>query len=71
RYDIITHISAFDFQIDSLGNGRNPSGWPWTNMINTAHQNSAKSDHDCRQFDASQIHWMITNATAKQNFFAK
>ena len=71
RYDIITHISAFDFQIDSLGNVTNPSGWPWTNMINTAHQNGVKVIMTAVNFDASQIHWLITNATAKQNFFAK
>ncbi len=71
RYDIITHISAFDFQIDSLGNVSNPSGWPWTNMINTAHQNGVKVIMTAVNFDGSQIHWLITNATAKQNFFAK
>jgi spore germination protein YaaH len=71
RYDIVTHISAFDFQIDSLGNVTNPSGWPWTNMINTAHQNGVKVIMTAVNFDASQIHWLITNSTAKQNFFTK
>jgi spore germination protein YaaH len=71
RYDIVTHISAFDFQIDSLGNVTNPSGWPWTNMINSAHQNGVKVIMTAVNFDASQIHWLITNATAKQNFFTK
>ncbi|GAB1443685.1 hypothetical protein MASR2M39_25270 [Ignavibacteriales bacterium] len=71
RYDILTHISAFDFQIDSLGNVSFPSGWPWTNMINSAHQNGVKVIMTAVNFDASQIHWLITNTSAKQNFFAK
>ncbi len=71
RYDLLTHISTFDFQIDSLGNVTNPSGWPWTNLINTAHQNGVKVIMTAVNFTASQIHYLITNNTAKQNFFAK
>ena len=33
RYDILSHIAVFDFQVDSMGNMKNPSNWPWTDVI--------------------------------------
>lgn len=71
RYDLLTHISTFDFQIDSLGNVTNPSGWPWTNLINAAHQNGVKVIMTAVNFTSSQIRHIITNSAAKQNFFSK
>ena len=71
HWDLMTHIAAFDFQVDSLGNISNPSGWPWSTLINTAHTNGVKVIMTAVNFTASQIHNIITNQTAKQNFFSK
>ncbi|MHC1739278.1 MAG: glycosyl hydrolase family 18 protein [Ignavibacteriaceae bacterium] len=71
RYDIITHIAGFDFVVDSLGNVSNPSYWPWTDVINTAHTNGVKIILCAVNFTGSQIHYIMTTPTAKQNFFSK
>jgi len=71
RWDLMTHVAAFDFQVDSLGNISNPSGWPWNTMINNAHANGVKVIMTAVNFDASEIHYLITSSGAKQNFFAK
>ncbi len=70
RYDILTHISAFDFAINSSGNITNPSYWPWTDVINAAHQNGVKVILTAVNFTSSDIHNLLTNSTAKQNFFS-
>ncbi len=69
RYDILTHISAFDFTVTSTGAMTNPSGWPWTDVINTAHQNGVKVILTAVNFDGDAIHNIMTNATAKAAFF--
>ncbi len=71
HWDLMTHVAAFDFQVDSLGNISNPSGWPWTTLINNAHTNGVKVIMTAVNFDASELHYLLTNSAAKQNFFAK
>ena len=70
RYDILTHISTFDFAVSSSGNITNPAYWPWTDVINAAHQNGVKVILTAVNFTASDIHNLLTNSTAKQNFFS-
>lgn len=69
RYDILTHIGAFDFTVSATGAIGNPSGWPWTDVINTAHQNGVKVILTAVNFDADQIHTIMTDPTVKQTFF--
>ena len=71
KYDLLTHIAAFDFQVDSLGNITNPSGWPWTNLINQAHTAGVKMILTAVNFAPASIHSLITKDSAKNNFFAK
>jgi len=70
RYDILTHIAAFDFVVDSLGGVTNPSYWPWTDVINAAHTNGVKIILCAVNFSGSQIHQIMTIPTAKQVFFS-
>ncbi|MEA1986730.1 MAG: glycosyl hydrolase family 18 protein, partial [Candidatus Marinimicrobia bacterium] len=71
QYDILTHIALFSFGASpTTGSLSNPSGWPWTSIINEAHNNGVKVIMCVTQFDDSKIHTIITDATIKNNFFS-
>ncbi|MCD6374758.1 MAG: T9SS type A sorting domain-containing protein [Caldisericaceae bacterium] len=70
QYDLLTHIAAFDFTVAANGNVSKPSYWPWTDVINAAHANGVKVVLTAVNFNADEIHNLLTNQTAKQNFFA-
>ena len=69
RYDLLTHIALFDFEADSLGNLFNPPYWPWTDVINKAHQNGVKVILSTTNFEASQMRQLLNSDSAKQNLF--
>lgn len=71
QYDLLTHIACFDFQADSLGRLKNPSYWPWTDVINKAHSNGVKVIMCVTNFTGSQINKIISVAANKQNLFSK
>lgn len=68
-YTLLTHIGLFDFSVDNNGNMSNPSYWPWTDVINDAHTNGVKAILTAVNFNGNQIRNIMTNPTAKQNFF--
>jgi len=70
RYDLLTHIALFDFAADSLGNVFNPPYWPWTDVINKAHQNGVKVILASTNFEASQMRQLLNSDSAKQNLFS-
>lgn len=69
NYNLLTHISAFDFIVNSTGNITFPSYWPWTDVINEAHNKGVKVILTAVCFNATDIHNLLTNSTAKQNLF--
>lgn len=69
RYDILTHIAAFDFSVSNTGAMSNPAGWPWTDVINTAHLNGVKVILTAVNFEGDDIHTIMTDPTVKQTFF--
>lgn len=69
RYDLLTHIAAFDFVVSSNGAITNPSGWPWTDVINAAHAKGVKVIMTAVNFTDTDITNLLTNASAKNNFF--
>lgn len=69
RYDLLTHIALFDFAADSLGNVFNPPYWPWTDVINAAHQNGVKVILSTTNFEASQMRQLLNSDTAKHKLF--
>tara|TARA_R110002073_G_scaffold279026_1_gene443194 strand:- start:483057 stop:484481 length:1425 start_codon:yes stop_codon:yes gene_type:complete len=69
RYNLLSHIAAFDFIADVNGNISNPSGWPWTDVINAAHNAGTKVIMVVANFNASEINTLLTNSTAKNNLF--
>ncbi|MFH1196807.1 MAG: glycosyl hydrolase family 18 protein [bacterium] len=69
QYSLLTHIAAFDFAVSSSGSISNPNYWPWTDVINLAHQNGVKIILCAVNFDGDEIHTIMTDAIVKQNFF--
>lgn len=75
QYDLLTHIGLFDFEMESsdsrIGYYKNPSYWPWTDVINTAHTNGVQVQMVVTNFNlsATQFHRLITTDSIKQIFF--
>ncbi len=69
RYDLLTHIACTDFSADSLGNLKEPAYWPWTDVINKAHENGVKIIVCTSNFSESQMHYLLNSESAKQNLF--
>ena len=74
HYDLLTHLAAFNFLAESNGNLSNPSGWPWTDVINAAHNNSTKVIMAVTNFGGTEAaadvaHILMTNSTSKNNLF--
>ena len=69
RYDLLTHLAAFDFVVSNTGAVGNPSGWPWTDLINDAHANGTKVILTAVNFDEDDIRKIITDSAVTQTFF--
>jgi spore germination protein YaaH len=70
RYDILTHIAVFDFQVDSTGTITNPLNWPWTDVITLSHQNDVKVILCATNFSAASIHALMNSTTYKAAFYS-
>ncbi len=68
NYNLLTHIAAFDFQVSSNGSIGVPAGWPWTEVINNAHENGVKIIMVIVNFDKNDIHKIITSSTSRWVF---
>ena len=69
QYDLLSHISAFDFHLYPNGNIDFPSNWPWADLINESHQNGVKVIATVVNFSADEIHTILTDEVVKDNFF--
>ena len=69
HYDLLTHIACFSVEVNSDGSLGNSHGWPWTGVINAAHQHGVKIVLVATLFDSTGIQTLITNPTYKNNFF--
>jgi spore germination protein YaaH len=74
RYDLLTHIALFSFDVSESGSISNPPGglWPWTDVINEAHQNGVKVVMCVINFDISknEMHNLLVTESLRQNFIA-
>ncbi len=68
HFDLLTHIACFDFTVAADGSISNPAGWPWTNIINKAHDNGVKVILTAVNFNKDDIRNIISNNTVKKNF---
>ena len=76
HYDLLSHLAVFNFLASSSGNLTNPSGWPWTDVINASHTNGVKVILTVTNFGGSDAaadvaHTLMTNTTSKNNLFDK
>ncbi len=69
QFDLLSHVALFDFSVLSSGNLSPPSMWPWTDLINAAHENGVKVILTAVNFNGTQIHQLLTNPDIKSNFF--
>ena len=69
QYDLLTHLAAFDFGVSAGGAISYPSYWPWTDIINKAHQNGVKVIMTAVNFKKDEIRIILTDSTVKANFF--
>ncbi len=69
QYDLLTHIAAFDFTVNVSGSISTPSYWPWTDVINAAHTNGVKIIMTVVNFNADDIHVILTDSGVKNTFF--
>ncbi len=69
RYELLTHIALFDFEVTEQGLLIAPNQWPWTDVINLAHENGVKVIATMVNFNSSQIHTIITTSSVKESFF--
>ncbi len=71
RYDLLTHIAPFNFSVSSsTGAITAPTGWPWSDVINAAHNSGVKVIMCVVNFSATEINAIITGTTVKTAFFA-
>lgn len=69
RWDLLTHIACFSVQVNYNGTFNNLRGWPWTSVINTAHQNGVKVVLVATLFTPSDTLTLITTPSYKNAFF--
>ena len=69
RYDLITHLAVFSFQADASGNLKDPAGWPWNDVINSASANNVKLIASVTNFNGDEIHKIFTDVSVRNSFF--
>ncbi len=74
QYDLLTHIAAFNFLASSDGSIQYPPGWPWTDVINTAHSVGTKvvlviTNFGGVESTADVAHTLMTNSSSKNTLF--
>ncbi len=70
RYENLTHIAAFGVAVNADGSLGNDRGWPWVNLINTAHSNGVKVILTATLFDDAAILTLISSRSNRERFFS-
>jgi len=70
RYDLLSHLAVFSYEADSLGNLKDPYGWPWNDVIFMAKSNNVKLILAVTNFDGNSINKLITNQSHKEKLFS-
>lgn len=69
RYDLLTHLACFRVRVNSNGFIDEDAGWPWTAVINDAHQAGVKVILTITLFDGHDVHTLLTNEAHKAALF--
>lgn len=67
KYELLTHIACFDFVVNENGGMDTPGLWPWTDLINSAHQNGVKVHLTAVNFDADEIRTLLNSNDKRKN----
>lgn len=70
QYHLLSQIAVFGWTVNPYGDLTQPSGWPsdWANMINNAHKYGVKVIMCVIEFDAEEMHILITDSLNTRNF---
>lgn len=69
RFDLLSHIAVFSFEADSAGNLKDPVGWPWIDVINSARNNGVKIIMTVTNFNPDDIHKLLVDIGIRDNLF--
>jgi len=69
RFDLLTHIGLFSFEVDGSGNLTAPNSWPWKKLISLAKQNQVELILTITSSDSVIIHKIFTDKAAQNNLF--
>jgi spore germination protein YaaH len=69
QYNLISHIAVFSFEADGSGNLTNPFGWPWNDVIESAHSNGVKVIMTVTSFNGEDIHKLMTDIGIRNKLF--
>ena len=69
RFDLLTHIGIYSFDVDSSGNLNAPNSWPWNKLINLAKQNNVKIILTITSSDSVTIHKILSDSTNQNRLF--
>ncbi|HHL73633.1 MAG TPA: T9SS type A sorting domain-containing protein [Bacteroidetes bacterium] len=70
RYENLTHIAVFAVEVNPDGSLGNDHGWPWVNLINTAHANGVKVVLTATLFNSDDILTLISSRSNRDRFFS-
>ncbi|MBK7107231.1 MAG: T9SS type A sorting domain-containing protein [Ignavibacteriae bacterium] len=70
NYDLLSHIAVFDFPVSKTGAISEPPSWPWTDVINSAHESGTKIIMVIVNFTANDIHEILTSSISKWIFLS-
>ena len=75
QYDALTHIAAFNWNVNSDGSITTPYAWPWVDVINAAHAKGTKvlmtvTHMKSWDYDSNaEIHDVMINPTKRNTLF--
>jgi spore germination protein YaaH len=72
RYDLLTHIGVFTYDVSADGSLTDMRGslLPWDNIFNLAAQNDVKLIMTLTNFNAEDIHTILTDSVSRKNLFS-
>jgi spore germination protein YaaH len=71
RYDLLTHIGVFTYAVSEDGSLTDMRGnsLPWQSIFNLAYQNDVKLIMTLTNFNADDIHIILTDSVSRNNLF--
>ncbi|MBT3241788.1 MAG: T9SS type A sorting domain-containing protein [Bacteroidetes bacterium] len=69
QYDLLSHICLFSFELKKDGSMTPPSYWPWTDVINKAHENGVKVVISIVNYDSEEFYDFLLDSHARKTFY--